>query len=131
MRLYIRKYSFIVAAIIAFILATAGVQAGDAIAASELVDRINTGNAPLILDVRTPREYTSGHVPGAVNISLGQLRGRLAELDSNRDSEIVVYCWLGPRAGFAQSILSQAGFTHIRALEGHMQGWEAGGYPIE
>jgi rhodanese-related sulfurtransferase len=49
----------------------------------------------------------------------------------DKDREIVVHCWIGPRASFAQSILLQTGFRHLRELEGHMRQWQAGGYPIE
>jgi rhodanese-related sulfurtransferase len=131
MRLYIWKYSLIVAALVALTFACALVQAGDTIAPSELADRINTDNAPLILDVRTPGEYATGHIPGAVNIPHTELRDRLSELMSHQNEEIVVHCQTGPRAGVAQSILSQAGFMQIRELEGHMQQWKASGYPIE
>ena len=43
----------------------------------------------------------------------------------------MVHCQTGPRAGVAQSILAQAGFTQIRELEGRMRQWNARDYPIE
>ncbi len=131
MRLYIWKFSLIVAALATMALACVPANAGDTIAPSELAGRIGTGNAPLILDVRTPGEYASGHIPGAVNIPHTELRDRLSEVVSHQNKEIVVHCQTGPRAGIAQSILSQAGFTQIRELEGHMRQWGASGYPIE
>ncbi len=102
-------------------LACVPAKAGDTIAPSELAGRIGTGNTPLILDVRTPGEYAAGHIPGAVNIPHTELRDRLSEVISHQDKEIVVHWQTGPRAGVAQSILSQAGFTQIRELEGHMR----------
>ncbi len=131
MRLHIWKYGLIVTAFVVLTFACALVQAGDTIAPSELIDRINTVKAPLILDVRTSEEYATGHIPGAVNIPHRELHDRISELMSYQNEEIVVHCWSGPRAGIAQSILSQAGFMQIRQLEGHMQQWKAGGYPIE
>ncbi len=131
MRLYIWKYSLIVIALVALTLAGGLARAGDTIAPAELANRIDTHNAPLILDVRTPGEYAAGHIPGAVNIPHTDLRDRLSELISHLNEEIVVHCQTGPRAGVAQSILLQAGFTQTRELEGHMQKWKANGYPIE
>lgn len=118
MRLYIWKFSLIVAALVTMVLACVPAKAGDTIAPSEL-------------DVRTPGEYAAGYILGAVNIPHTELRDRLSEVVSHQDKEIVVHCQTGPRAGVAQSILSQAGFTQIREVEGHMRQWNASGYPIE
>ena len=131
MRLNTSRYSFIVISLFALTFACALVQAGEAIAPSVLADRINTGNAPFILDVRSTGEYANGHIPGAVNIPYRQLRDRLSVLMAYREKEIVVHCQVGPRADIARSILSAAGFVWIRELEGHMRAWEAGNYPIE
>lgn len=72
----------------------------------------NVGTAvppPLLLDVRTPTEYASGHIPGAVNIPVDELRGRLAELPADRP--IVAYCQVGQRGYIATRILLQSGFN--------------------
>ena len=131
MRLIFSRYSFLVTSLIALTFACALVQAGEAISPAELADRINSGKAPLILDVRSTGEYANGHIPGAVNIPYRQLRDRLPELMAYREKEIVVHCQVGPRADIARSILSAAGFLQHRELEGHMRAWEAGNYPIE
>ncbi len=65
-------------------------------------------NGALILDVREPGEHHAGAIPGAVNIPLGQLRGRLEELP--RDREIQVACAVGQRAYYAVRVLRQHGF---------------------
>jgi NADPH-dependent 2,4-dienoyl-CoA reductase/sulfur reductase-like enzyme/rhodanese-related sulfurtransferase len=63
---------------------------------------------PLLLDVRTPTEFAAGHIPGAVNIPVDDLRSRLNELP--RDRPIAVYCQVGQRGYLATRILLQAGF---------------------
>ena len=63
---------------------------------------------PFLVDVRTPQEFAPGHIPGAVNIPVDDLRSRLAELP--RDREIAVYCQVGQRGYLATRILLQAGF---------------------
>jgi NADPH-dependent 2,4-dienoyl-CoA reductase/sulfur reductase-like enzyme/rhodanese-related sulfurtransferase len=66
-------------------------------------------NGQLILvDVRTPQEYANGHIPGAVNVPVDELRSRLGELP--RDREVAVYCQVGQRGYLATRILVQAGF---------------------
>jgi NADPH-dependent 2,4-dienoyl-CoA reductase/sulfur reductase-like enzyme/rhodanese-related sulfurtransferase len=63
----------------------------------------------LLLDVRTPQEFSQGHIPGAVNIPVDELRQRLGELPRNRD--IAAYCQVGQRGYLATRILQQAGFS--------------------
>jgi NADPH-dependent 2,4-dienoyl-CoA reductase/sulfur reductase-like enzyme/peroxiredoxin family protein/rhodanese-related sulfurtransferase/TusA-related sulfurtransferase len=75
----------------------------------------NPGSGKLILDVRTPTEVQAGTIPGAVNIPLDDLRGRLAELP--KDKELLVTCQVGARGYLACRILSQKGFA-CRNLSG-------------
>ncbi len=96
-----------------------------------LLEKIDSGVVPLILDVRTSSEYRAGHVPQAINIPHNQLAGRLVELLDAKDREIVTYCERGPRAGFAESILREAGFSTVHHLEGDMYAWRKNGLPIE
>ncbi len=62
----------------------------------------------VLLDVRNPEEVESGTIPGATNIPLGQLRGKLGGLDKER--EYLVFCQVGMRGYLACRILSQNGF---------------------
>ncbi|MGC8666867.1 MAG: FAD-dependent oxidoreductase [Chthonomonadales bacterium] len=77
----------------------------------------------LLLDVRQPEEYRAGHIPGAVNIPLPELRQRLGELPKNK--EILVYCAIGQRSYYACRILSAHGI-HARNLTGAYRTWQAG-----
>jgi len=101
------------------------------ISAAELAERVSTQAAPLILDVRSPREYAAGHVPGAINIPHTQLAGRLDELGIDKSDELVVYCLSGKRAAMAEQLLEQDGYTSVRDLQGQLRAWQGGGYPVE
>jgi len=101
------------------------------IEAAELADRIDSGSAPMILDVRSLGEFAEGHIPGAVNIPHTELSTRLGELEASKSDEIVVYCGRGGRAASAAQVLTEAGFTQLRDLSGHMRAWQAGGFPEE
>lgn len=102
----------------------------DAIAPHTLVPRLNTPDAPLVLDVRSEAEYAEGHIPGAINIPYRDIPNRLAELADFTTREVVVYCEVGVRAGIAELALEQAGFEQIRHLEGHMERWRQEDLPL-
>src|SRR5207344_213823 len=72
---------------------------------------------PFVLDVRTPKEFASGHIPGAVNIPVDDLRSRLGELP--RDRKIAAYCQVGQRGYLATRILLQAGFSAVNIGGGY------------
>ncbi|MDJ0849846.1 MAG: rhodanese-like domain-containing protein [Myxococcota bacterium] len=95
----------------------------------ELVERLGAGGPPVLVDVRTPGEYDSGHIPGALNLPLQDLESRLSELDPG--AELVVYCERGGRAQRAMLILEEAGYGSARQLEGDMSAWREGGLPCQ
>jgi phage shock protein E len=83
----------------------------------------------LLLDVRTPKEYSAGHVPGAVNIPYEQVADHLGEIP--KDEEVVLYCHSGRRAGIAAETLEAHGYTKLAHLTGDMQAWADAGKPQE
>jgi len=126
-------------ALVPFLLAACADVASDAgdagaratISGSTLAGRIEAGDAPVVLDVRTPAEFAQGHVPGAVNIPYDQLSTRLGELPAGASDEVVVHCQRGGRAAKAETVLHEAGYENVRDLDGHWQAWEAAGLPVE
>ncbi|MCQ4086037.1 rhodanese-like domain-containing protein [Saccharibacillus sp. JS10] len=88
---------------------------------SELQARIEQGQAPLMIDVREPDEVAQGMIEGAVHIPLGELAGRVDELDPDR--EIVFICRSGYRSERACEYLQQSGFDQVVNLEGGMIAW--------
>ncbi len=81
--------------------------------------------------MRTPEEFATGRVPGAINIPEGELAARVDELGPARDREIVVYCERGGRASRAASILREARFSAVEHLEGDMSAWRSERLPCE
>jgi rhodanese-related sulfurtransferase len=98
---------------------------------AQLVDRLSGEQAPALIDIRTPAEYRSGHISGAINIPLQDFQGRFAELDAFRDREVVLYCETGARASTGGRWLKSRGFEELRILDGHMQAWRGAGLPTE
>ena len=71
----------------------------------------------VLLDVRTPEEYRSGHIPGSRNISL-QAIDRVASVAENKDTALYVYCQSGARSRQAAGILKQMGYTNVNNIGG-------------
>jgi len=83
-----------------------------------------------VIDVRTPAEFATGHVPGAINIPHDQLGQRLQDIPAAKDQPLLVYCRSGRRAGLAETVLSDAGYSSLYHLEGDMLEWSANQRPI-
>ena len=90
------------------------------ITTAELKDRLSAGEAPFLLDVRQPEEFAAQHIPGSTLIPLGELPGRLDELEQYRDQEIVVICRSGNRSGQACMFLEMSGFSKAKNMRGGM-----------
>ncbi len=73
----------------------------------------------LLVDVRTPREYAAGHLEGALLIPYDQVKQRLVEFGEDKGRSIVLYCRSGRRAGVAERILREAGFTNVLNAGGY------------
>jgi hydroxyacylglutathione hydrolase len=97
----------------------------------QLASRVSTGgtDAPFVIDVRQPSEYSGGHVPGSRHIGAGDLPQRLAELP--RDRPIATICGSGYRSSVAASLLRRAGFEDVSWVANGVPAWEAAGYPVE
>jgi rhodanese-related sulfurtransferase len=79
----------------------------------------------LVLDVRDPDEWNDdlGHIEGARQIPLAELRSRMTEVAAWRDRPVVVVCRVGVRSRRAAELLAGAGYRQVMNLEGGMAAW--------
>jgi len=91
------------------------------ITAVELAERLKTGNHIRLIDVREPHELEISHLDGADLIPLGEMAGRMSELDSAED--IVLVCKSGTRSARALELLASAGFRKMKNLKGGINAW--------
>jgi rhodanese-related sulfurtransferase len=96
------------------------------IAIDQVAAALDRGAA--VVDVREPVEFRDGHLPGAVNIPMGQLTRRLDELDRTRP--VYVVCASGNRSGAMVDVLTAAGYDATN-VAGGTSAWIRAGRPIE
>jgi rhodanese-related sulfurtransferase len=95
----------------------------------ELRGRIDRGDPPAVLDVRSAEEFVEGHVPGAINVPFWRVLATGLPGGVARTEPLVVYCGHGPRAHMAMLGLRVRGYSHLCELEGHWAEWQRRGLP--
>jgi rhodanese-related sulfurtransferase len=81
--------------------------------------------------VRTGIEFRRGHIPGALHVPTWKLLLGRARLPSDRQTEMVLTCELGPRAMVVQGLLALIGYRNTTLLAGHMAHWRRCQLPLE
>ncbi len=105
------------------------VETTDRVTAQALARLRSQADAPLVLDVRSEKEWSAGHIAGSINIPLSHLRERMGEVPSDR--QIAVHCEGGYRSAIAASVLVQAGRKYVLDLVGGYKAWLASKLPTE
>ena len=98
------------------------------VSAPMLADELSSTNPPLIIDIRTPREWSAAHLDQSINLPLSQLQSHIDEVP--RDRRIAVHCAGGYRSSIAASILNQYGITNLVELAGGITAWQAAKLPV-
>jgi hydroxyacylglutathione hydrolase len=96
---------------------------------SELYERRRSEHDLLVLDVRQPGEWQSGHVPEAKHIAGGKLTEQIEEVP--RDRPVAVYCGSGYRSSVATSVLKANGYQQVFNVLGGFSAWQTCGLPVE
>ena len=99
--------------------------------ASELLQRIKSNSAPVIIDPRSEIEFKRGHIPGAINAPVRKILLNMANLPKDRNLEMVIACMHGQRAVMAKWLLALYGYRNTALLEGYLEGWKSAGLPLE
>jgi len=89
----------------------------------EVNQKREAGEAPFVLDVRTDHELEIARLDWASHIPMDEIEARIGELDSQRDSEIIVMCHHGGRSAMVQGFLINAGFKNVRNLVGGIEAY--------
>lgn len=96
----------------------------------DLRGRLHSAAPPRVLDVRTPGEFETVHIPGAYNVPLDLLREHRDEIIKHLDDDVVLVCRSGQRAAQAEMALRNAGLPNVYILDGGITTWAAKGFPV-
>ena len=102
---------------------------GPSVSAQQATHLINRQDA-LVVDVREPGEYGTGHIIGARNVPLARIGAAGSEL-KRKDRPVIVYCQGGERAPKAAALLRKQGFGSVVNLSGGIGAWQQAGLPVE
>lgn len=100
---------------------------GTRVDATELQRWLGDGADVRLLDVRSPAEFESVHIPGAYNVPLDTLGEHADDIQRHVEELVVLVCRSGMRASQAEQRLAAAGMGNVRVLEGGMMAWERSG----
>ena len=114
--------------LVAFVI-NEGKQGGAAITPTNLVNLVNREGA-MLLDIRDTKEYSSGHIAGAVSMPVSSIDARIGELESHKDKPVVLVCKMGQHASLTGRKLKALGFENVRRLSGGMAEWTASSLPV-
>lgn len=98
------------------------------VTAAMVAEELAGAEPPLVLDIRSAREWYTGHIPGSVNIPLNHIQERMAEVP--RERRIAVHCAGGYRSSIAASLLHQHGITNLIEMAGGIAAWDAAKLPV-
>jgi hydroxyacylglutathione hydrolase len=98
-------------------------------AAAEWMGGTSMAEAPVLVDVRAPREREQKHIAGSVAIPLNHFIERIGEIPKGR--AVLVHCAGGYRSSIAASLLQRAGFDDVSELAGGIAAWETAKLPVK
>jgi adenylyltransferase/sulfurtransferase len=90
--------------------------------------RLESGERPIVIDVRERDEWEEGVIPGARHVPRGFLESQIEQIAPERDAEIIAYCAGGARSAFAAKSLQDLGYTNVFSLAGGFSEWKLNGY---
>jgi len=97
---------------------------------SQATRLMNNSSDVLVLDIRSADEFAKGHIKGALNIPLADLKGSVDTLEKHIGKPVLIYCNSGSTSIRAGKILQDKGFDKINNLAGGISGWKEASLPL-
>ncbi|HEX3688985.1 MAG TPA: molybdopterin-synthase adenylyltransferase MoeB [Solirubrobacteraceae bacterium] len=96
------------------------------------VVREQSSNGAVIIDVREPEEWGTGHIPGAKHVPQSYLESRIEGAAPDRSQHVILYCQSGNRSAWAaRTLLDDLGYENVESMTGGFTLWKDRGYDVE
>ena len=92
---------------------------------------LQSGDKPLLIDVREDNECAAGHAAGAIHLGKGIIERDIETKVPDKSTRMVLYCGGGYRSALAADTLRQMGYTNAISLDGGWRAWQSAGLPVE
>jgi len=92
---------------------------------------LESGEKPLLVDVREDNEFAAGHAAGAVHIGKGVIERDIEAKAPDKNTKMVLYCGGGFRSALAADSLQKMGYTNVISLDGGWRAYQQSGLPVE
>jgi rhodanese-related sulfurtransferase len=86
---------------------------------------------PVVIDIDASRDYSQGHVPGALWLARGWLEFRIGDIAATQEEPIALTCQDGVKSTLAGAVLKRLGYTDVSVLDGGVAAWKWAGLPLE
>lgn len=125
-----RWFLFLPTLALAFALTCCNAQSDGLVSVATLQGELKPKNTVQLVDVRTPHEWSTGHIEGARHIDWfsDDFKAEVAKLD--KDKPVRLYCAGGGRSEEAREMLRGMGFTDVKDLDGGIAAWKKAGAPV-
>ena len=98
---------------------------------ADVVQRQQSGESFVLIDVREESEFVAARIPGATHIGKGVIERDIEEKLPDTSTAMVLYCGGGYRSALATFNLQLMGYTNVISMDGGFRGWKEAGLPIE
>ncbi len=97
---------------------------------SEVMARLERGDAFYFIDVREDHEVAQGRAHGAIHKGRGILERDVEQMIPDKNAEIILYCGGGYRSALSAANLQEMGYTRVFSMAGGIKSWQQAGYPL-
>lgn len=103
----------------------------DEISIGQVKAMIDSGTAPLVLDVREESEWNKDHIPGAQHLGRGVLERDIEPRVPDKTTPIILYCGGGYRSALAAESIQKMGYSQVLSMDGGYRAWNEANYPLD
>lgn len=97
----------------------------------DLFDTIQDKKDFVLLDVRTPMEYSKGKISGSINIPFDKIQTEVEKIIPDKEKYIYAYCLSGSRSIIAVDEMTKLGYTNVYDVKNGMLAWRVSNFPVE